>query len=315
MQRPSTRVYAPVLTPFLDDLSVDEGRFARFCKWLEGQGAGLAVFGTNSEANSLSVSEKLRLLDVVLQAGVKPANLLPGTGACALPDAIALTRRAAEVGCHGVLVLPPFYYKPAADEGLADYYGRLIEGVGVSDLRVYLYHIPQLSGVGITYGLIEALLERYSRNVVGIKDSSGDWSNTEGMLRLFPSLEVFPASEALLGKALPLGAAGCISATANLQPGTIAAFLKAWREGEPSQRLQESMERVRLTMQQYPMIPALKSVVAAWTAHPSWRSVRPPLVPLNGVQERELIAKLRDLQFDMPGLFVPSDERSVERVR
>jgi 4-hydroxy-tetrahydrodipicolinate synthase len=315
MQRRSTRVYAPVLTPFLDDLSADERRFARFCRWLEGQGAGLAVFGTNSEANSLALSEKLRLLDVVLEAGVQPANLLPGTGACALPEAIALTRRAEELGCHGVLVLPPFYYKPASDGGLADYYARLIEGVGLSDLRIYLYHIPQLSGVGITYALIEALLKRYSRNVVGIKDSSGDWNNTEGMLKLFPSLEIFPASEALLAKALPLGAAGCISATANLQPGVIAKFLTSWRDDGPASQLQVGMERVRRTMQQYPMIAALKSVVATWTVEPSWRLVRPPLLGLESAQERELVAKLRDARFEMPGLSSPAHEWSAESAR
>jgi 4-hydroxy-tetrahydrodipicolinate synthase len=303
-----------VLTPFLDNLAVDEARFAAFCRWLEGQGAGLAVFGTNSEANSLSLAEKLRLLDVVLEAGIRPSNLLPGTGACALPDAIELTRRAAEAGCHGVLVLPPFYYKPAADEGLADYYARLIEGAGVPDLRVYLYHIPQLSGVGISYGLIEMLLERYPRNVVGIKDSSGDWPNTDGMLKRFPSLEVFPASEALLGKALPLGAAGCISATANLQPGAISRFLKSWDEDD-AKSLQAGMEHVRKTVQQYPMIPALKAVVSTWTASSSWEAVRPPLIWFDAERRNKLVKELRDARFDMPGLSNVSPPRAAAATR
>ncbi|MBS0505905.1 MAG: dihydrodipicolinate synthase family protein [Proteobacteria bacterium] len=271
------RVFVPALTPFHADLSVNQPAFIAFCRSLVSQGAGLAVFGTNSEANSLAFAEKMDLLDALADAGLPPAALLPGVGLCALPETIALTRRAVELGCAGTLTLPPFFFKPASDDGLFAYYANIIDGVGSAALRLYLYHIPQFTGVPITCTLIERLIKAYPQTVVGIKDSSGDWANTERMLREFPGFEVFPASESLLEKALPLGAAGCISATANVQPGAIVQALRLW--GAPGfDAVQERLKEVRNLFQAHPMIPALKHVVARRLGEPGWRHVRPPFV-------------------------------------
>jgi 4-hydroxy-tetrahydrodipicolinate synthase len=297
----SPRVYAPVLTPFTPELAPDAARFVTFCRWLTAQGAGLAIFGTNSEANSLSLRERLTLLDKVIDGGIDPARLMPGTGACALPDAIELSRHALARGCSRVLVLPPFFYKAVDDDGLFDYYARLVDGVQSTALRLYLYHIPQVSGVAITHALIERLITRYPQNVVGIKDSSGDWSNTEKMLERFPDFEIFPASETLLSRALPLGAAGCISATANLQPGAIADYIARWRSPDAA-AIAQRMEAVRATLQKYSMIAALKHVVAQFQDDPQWRVVRPPLRMLDDTTGRQVVDALRALGFDMAGL-------------
>jgi 4-hydroxy-tetrahydrodipicolinate synthase len=295
------RVFAPVVTPFNADLSVDTPRLVTFCRWLVGQGAGLALFGTNSEANSLTLTERRAVLDSVIAADIDPAQLLPGTGACALPDAIELTRHATAAGCAGVLMLPPFYYKGVSDEGLYAYYSAVIEAVGSADLRVLLYHIPQLTGVPITPALIERLIGAYPHTVVGIKDSSGDWSNTAGLLARFPGFKVFPASEALLGLGLPLGAAGCISATANLQPGAIASLLAATTL-ETRTAWVDQVSTIRLALQAHPLIPALKAVVAQHTRHAGWARVRPPLVPFGALAASTLLAQLEALGFAMPGL-------------
>lgn len=295
------RVFAPVVTPFAADLSVDTARFVAFCQWLVGQGAGLALFGTNSEANSLSLAERHAALHAVLDAGIDPAQMLPGTGACALPDAIALTRHACEAGCAGALMLPPFFYQGVSDDGLFAYYADVIEAVGSSQLRVLLYHIPQFTGVPITHTLIERLIAAYPQTVVGIKDSSGDWSNTAAMLEKFPGLAVFPASEALLGKALPLGAAGCISATANIQPHAIASLLNAATQEERT-LWEGKVATVRLAVQAQPMIPALKSIVAHFANDPAWLRVRPPLTSMNPAQGGALLQQLRALDFSMPSM-------------
>jgi 4-hydroxy-tetrahydrodipicolinate synthase len=295
------RVFAPVVTPFDAGLGVDTPRFVAFCRWLVGQGAGLALFGTNSEANSLSLAERRAALDSVLEADLDAANLLPGTGACALPDAIELTRHAVSAGCAGVLMLPPFYYKGVGDDGLFSYYSEVIEAVGSGDLRVLLYHIPQMTGVPISPALIERLIAAYPRTVIGIKDSSGDWDNAHMLLTRFPGFKVFPASEAWLGRALPLGAAGCISATANLQPGPIASLLAA---ATPEARAPwvDRVSTIRLAMQAQPMIPALKAVVAHHAGFDGWTRVRPPLTPFGGRQAGALIAQLDALGFSMPSL-------------
>ena len=294
-------VFTPVITPFTADLAVDARRFSAFCRWLVSQGAGLAVFGTNSEANSLSLKERLRLLDQLVDDGIDPRRMMPGTGCCSLDETVELTTAALRKGCGGGLMLPPFFYKGVSDDGLFDYYARVIERVGSPDLRVYLYHIPQVSCVPITHTLIERLLKAYPKVVAGVKDSSGDWANTEAMLERFPGFSVFPASEALLEKALPLGAAGCISATANIQPRGIAELIAGFG-GPGSQQRQAQVTAVRQLLQAYPMIPALKHVVATHAGDPAWRSVRPPLTLLEAGPAAQLVTGLEGLGFTMAGL-------------
>ena len=168
-------VLSPVVTPFRKDLSPDTDRFVRHCKWLLGHGcSGLAVFGTNSEANSLSVEEKLELLDALVKGGVDPAQLMPGTGACALTDSVKMTAAAVKMGCGGVLMLPPFYYKGVSDEGLYRNFAEIIERVGDDRLRLYLYHIPPVSNVPITLNLIEMLLSKYPGIIAGAKEPKHD---------------------------------------------------------------------------------------------------------------------------------------------
>ena len=140
-------VLAPVITPFKADLSPDATRLARHCHWLVSQNAALAVFGTNSEANSLSIDEKINLLDSLVAAGISPSRLMPGTGSCALTDAVRLTSHAVSLGCGGTLMLPPFYYKGVSDDGLFAFFSEVIERVANAALQIYLYHIPPISQV------------------------------------------------------------------------------------------------------------------------------------------------------------------------
>ena len=124
-------VLSPVVTPFRKDYAPDAERFVRHCRWLLKSGcSGLAVFGTNSEANSMSVPEKRRLLEALVAGGVPAAKLMPGTGHSALSDSIEMTRAAVQLGCAGVLMLPPFYYKGVSDEGLYRNFAEVIERVG-----------------------------------------------------------------------------------------------------------------------------------------------------------------------------------------
>jgi len=178
-------VLSPVVTPFNRDLSPDPERFIAHCRWLITQSCGLAVFGTNSEANSLSVNERIALLDALLAADVDPARMMPGTGCCALTDTVRLTEHAVKAGCAGVLMLPPFYYKDVSEDGLFRSFAEVVERVGDSRLRIYLYHIPPVAVVGITVKLVERLLKAYPTAIAGMKDSSGDWSNTESFLKAF----------------------------------------------------------------------------------------------------------------------------------
>jgi len=264
-------VLSPVITPFKRDLSPDADRFVKHCRWLMKSGcAGLAVFGTNSEANSMSVEEKLELLEALIKGGVPAASLMPGTGHCALPDSVKMTREAVRMGCGGVLMLPPFYYKGVSDEGLFRNFSEIIERVGDERLRLYLYHIPPVANVGITLKLIEMLLARYPGIVAGAKDSSGDWANTKAMLDQFKDagFDVFPGSEVFLLDGLRAGGKGCITATGNVNPGPISEVYKNWNTGK-ADALQAGITATRKIMQKVPMIPALKAVTAHFGNDPA----------------------------------------------
>jgi 4-hydroxy-tetrahydrodipicolinate synthase len=294
-------VLAPVLTPFGADLAPDAARFVKLCRWLLAEGcAGLAVFGTTSEANSLSVEERERLLDDLLAAGVDPARLMPGTGACAVPDAVRLTRKAVRAGCAGVLMLPPFYYKGVSDEGLFRAFAEVVERVGDDRLRVYLYHIPPVAQVGIGPALVERLLAAYPRAIAGMKDSSGDWENTRAMIARFggAGFDVFAGSERFLLQTLRAGGVGCITASANVNARAIAALHRAWRTPD-ADRLQGALNLVRGALEAHPVIPALKSIVARASGDPAWRTVRPPLVRLAEERAAALAAELSRVGFEM----------------
>jgi len=294
-------VLSPVVTPFNKDLSVDADRLVRQCRWLLSQDCGLAVFGTNSEANSLSAEEKIDLLDALVDAGLDTGRMMPGTGACSVPEAARLTAHAVKRGCAGVLMLPPFYYKGVSDEGLFRYYSEVIQQVGDARLMVYLYHFPQMSQVPISLDLIERLLKEYPDTVAGIKDSSGDWSNMEAMLKRFPGFAMFPGNETVLLKSMQNGGAGCISATANINPAAIADLAANWQTPNAEGR-QEKMNDLRNMMQQFPMIPALKAAIAHYSGDADWQYVRPPLVELTAAQTSNLLAELDKRGFAMPGL-------------
>jgi 4-hydroxy-tetrahydrodipicolinate synthase len=294
---------APVVTPFDASLGPDAKRLLGHCRWLLSQGSGLAVFGTNSEANSLSVDERIALLDALVEGGIPPQRMMPGTGCCAITDSIRLTKRAVHHGVAGCLMLPPFYYKGVTDEGLYRNFATIIETVGDARLRIYLYHIPPVAQVGISFELIERLLKAYPGTVAGIKDSSGDWNNTLGLVTRFAGsgFDVFAGSESFLLANLRAGGVGCISATANVNPAAIHRLLQHWQTSE-ADGLQAGLDTVRAVFQKRPMIAALKRAIAHWSGDKSWSRVRPPLVELGTEQAAALISELDAVRFEMPGL-------------
>ena len=298
-----TGVLSPVVTPFKADLSPDAERLVTHCRWLLSQNVGLAVFGTNSEANSLAVDEKIELLDHLVSCGVDPARMMPGTGCCALTDSVRLTAHAVKLGCGGVLMLPPFYYKGVSDEGLFRNFAEVIERVGDKRLRIYLYNIPPVSQVAITLPLIERLLKAYPGIVAGAKDSSGDWKNTQAYIDNFSEqgFDVFPGAETFLLQGMRHGGAGCISATANVNPGPIAQLFATWQAPDADAQ-QLRLNEIRGIFARYPMIPALKAAIAHHSGDAAWETVRPPLVELTSEQNASLVSELDRAGFTMAGL-------------
>jgi 4-hydroxy-tetrahydrodipicolinate synthase len=297
--QPFSGVLVPVLTPFTPSGEPDAGRFAAFCRWLLDQGAGgLAIFGTTSEANSMSPAERMELLDRLIEAGIPAQKLMPGTGACAMTDAVTLVRHSVDHGCGGVLMLPPFYYKGVSDDGIFAFISGIIDKVGSPALKLFLYHIPPMAVVGFSLDLVGRLITAYPETVVGLKDSSGDWNNTAALLDRYPGFAVFPGSEVFLLDGLRKGAVGCITASGNVNVRGIKKVYDNWR-GAQADALQAEITTLRNTLQAYPMVPALKRIVAHYHNDPNWAAVRPPLLPLSQAQSAALIADLGKLGFSV----------------
>lgn len=274
---------SPVLTPFNDDLSVATDLYVDFAKQLLATGgcAGLAPFGTTGEALSVSIRERMESLDALVAAGIDPKLMMPGTGLTNLEDTATLTRHAAEHGCYGAMTLPAFYFKGVSDDGLFDYYSRLIDMVNHDDLRIFLYHIPQVSGVGLSIDLVRRLHYAYPEIIVGIKDSSGDWDNTAALLDI-KTLITYPGAELPVIEAIKLGAPGCISATANLNGNGIAKVIDLCHAGDFDQAevVHKTVKEIRYLFQDYAPIPAQKALLARGTGDSRWNNLRPPMMAM-----------------------------------
>ena len=300
-------VLAPVVTPFKADLSPDHERFIRHCQWLLSENCGLAVFGTNSEANSMSAEERMTLLDALVTAGIDPSRMMPGTGCCSITETVELTAHAVKHRCAGVLMLPPFYYKNVNEEGLYRYFSEVVQRVGDSRLKIYLYHIPPVAIVGITPKLVERLLNAYPNTIAGMKDSSGDWNNTKTFLDAFSKegFDVFVGSESFLLANMCNGGVGTISAAANVNPAAINKLYSEWNIADDADKQQLELNVVREVFgnRKFPsMIAALKQAIAIYRNDPQWRTVRPPLVELTAEQGKLLAAELKAIAFMMPGV-------------
>lgn len=291
---PIRGVLVPILTPFNDDMTVATDLYVAHARRLLDQGcAGLVPFGTTGEALSVGIDERIAAIRALVDAGVDPGLMIPGTGLSNVADTARLSRACLDMGCAGVMTLPPFYYKGVSEEGLHRHFVQLIEAIG-EDARVFLYHIPPIAIVGIPVTLAARLHAEFPEQVVGIKDSSGEWDNTRALLGV-DGLIVYPGSELPLVEALELGAPGCISATANLNGRAIAELISAYFDGD-GQRvrdLQERVKRFRLLVQDYAPIPAQKRVLALAAGDDRWANVRPPLVEMPEEQGRELLDTLR----------------------
>lgn len=272
-------VIAPNLTPFEDDLSIATDLYVAHAKaLLAGPCVALAPFGTTGEALSVAPEERLTTLRALIEAGADPARLIPGTGLCSLTETAALSRACLDMGCAAVMTLPPFYYKDVSEDGLYAYFAALIARIGAA-ARIFLYHIPQVAGVGLPVPLVARLRADFPEAIVGIKDSSGVLANTLALLEI-PGLVVYPGSELALREAMAKGAPGCITATANLNGSGVGEVVRRLAGGEDVSEAFAEIRRVRLLIQEAGPIPAQKRLLALATGDARWANLRPPLLPM-----------------------------------
>jgi 4-hydroxy-tetrahydrodipicolinate synthase len=288
-------VIAAVLAPFDDKYEIDTPLLVDHAKWLLANGCdGLSSTGSTGEGSSMSTKQRLGLLDSLLKAGLPPQKMIPGTGAAALGDVVELTRHAIQAGCGGALVLPPYYYKNPSEEGLFAAFASLIERVGDNRLRVYLYHIPQFTTVPIPYTVIDRLIEAFPGIIAGLKDSFGDWSYSENLLKHLPGFAVYPGSEVFLSRVKKAGGGGCISGTVNFT-APLAAQVYAAKTDAETEPLQKKLDAIRLVIESRPLVPGLKAIKGEIVGKPSWGRVLPPFVQLSDAMRADLFGALHGI--------------------
>lgn len=271
-------VIAATVSPLRRDLSIDLDRLIGHCRWLLAEGGcdGINLLGTTGEATSFSRDQRIEAMRGVAGAGLPLDRMMVGTGAAALDDAVALTRAARDLGFAGALLLPPFYYKGIDADSLVAYVSALISRCGAEALRLYLYHIPQNTGVPYPIEAVARLRESHPEVIVGLKDSAGDFAYARALAARLPGFAVFPGSEASLAEASQSGFAGCISATVNVN-GVLAR--SAWRATgtEEGRRAGAEAVAIREALGRFPLVAAVKWALADMTGDAALERVSPPL--------------------------------------
>lgn len=218
-------VYAAALTPMYEDLRCNSKALYNHCNDLIRRGCkGVVLFGTTGEGTSFSVTEREQVINEVIQLGMDPQQIIIGISCCAIDDAIKLTSLAIDHHCAAVLIAPPFFYKSVSEEGVINFYKKIIRSVNHKELKILLYHIPQYSGVPITLNVIKTLTEEFPNTVIGIKESEGNLDFTKEILSTLKDFKVFVGNESHISEAVQLGAAGGISGIANAYPELICSL-------------------------------------------------------------------------------------------
>jgi 4-hydroxy-tetrahydrodipicolinate synthase len=297
----SNLLIAAVATPIGPDLRPDAPLLAGRCRTLMAEGCdGITLFGTTGEGAEFAVEDRRLALESLLAAGIPPARLIVSVGALALPDVVALAAHATALGVAGVLLMPPCLFRNGiGEDGTVRFYATVIDRVGRDDLRLHLYHFPDISGVAITPGVIRRLSERYSRTIAGLKDSGGDLGFTKKLLRRFPHLQIFTGSETHIPDVLAGGGAGTICGLANVIPRLLRLMIDGPTMADRGRYL-PTVQAVDGILSRSPFIPALKAVIADQTGEPAWRRVVPPMEVLALADEQRLLADFRQLAATLP---------------
>jgi 4-hydroxy-tetrahydrodipicolinate synthase len=287
-------VYCAIVTP-LSHGRFDPQRFQMHIRTLAAEGCdGLLVLGTTGEGQSFDFSERGEVIAAAREV-CGSMTLLAGTGCASLPDTIRATRQAYELGAQGVVLVPPFFFRNVTTPGLLEYF-RLVFGEAVpTSGGAFLYHIPQVTGVPIPLPLLKQLQDVAGDKLAGVKDSSGDRANFLGLCQQFPSLRIFAGVDDLILDGLQAGAAGCITAEANMLAAPAVALYNAFKAGQDARQFQDMLVKARVVLPHTPFPVALKGLLAKRYADAGWAEVRPPLVSLAAEDQSVLVEELRQL--------------------
>lgn len=285
-------IYAAALTPLNDDLSCNCMALMEHCNDLINRGCkGIILFGTTGEGSSFSVAEREQVVIELIRLGIEPQKIVIGISCCAVEDSIRLALLAINQRCAAVLIAPPFFYKNVSEEGIIQFYKKIIQSINHPNLKILLYHIPQFSGVPITINIIKSLKDEFPNNIIGIKESEGNLNLTKEILLNFKKLKVFVGNELHISEAVQLGGWGGISGAANAYPELICSLYDYGKNPEKTDNNQIAKHNSQL-LKKFNIFPAIKALVEAQKGV-AWHIMRPPLVPLSKEQREELLKLIK----------------------
>lgn len=295
---PHTGIWPALLTPLTEKLSVDTDALRTHIERLFKAGCrGCTLFGTTGEGPSFTVNERQQTLEELIATGIPAEKILVHTGAASLPDAITLSRHATDLGVHGCLIMPPFFFKGVSEHGVLDFFRQLIAGVEDQRLKLVLYHLPQISYVPLTVAICKQLIAEYPEVILGIKDSGCKREESITLTKAVSPVQVWVGNEPDLQTMSHLGSRGAVSGVANILPELVQKLV-----GElPTTSPEEDQSRILSFLSifdQFPMLPAFKAMLSIAYADAGWLRMRAPLVALNEQQVAELNKVSKQLGFN-----------------
>ena len=290
-----------VTTPITMDFRPDADLLLARCRSLMQDGCdGITLFGTTGEGAEFSVADRMATLERLIAGGLPANRIIVSVGALSIPDIVALSRHALDHKVDGVMLMPPCVYRGGiTDDGAFRFYTAVIDAIGRRDLRIYLYHFPDICGVPITPNVIRRLDERYPGNIAGVKDSGGDFDFTEGLLRRFSHLSIFTGSETHVPQLLASGGRGTICGMANVMPRLMRAMFDAPNLFERRRQIQQILG-ADIVLSRRPFIASVKALVADSTGDARWRRVLPPMSELPLLEEQRMVADYRAWESTLP---------------
>ena len=277
---PLAGIYVASVTPLSKFDSLDLPSVEALMRFYAARGChGSLLLGTTGEGTSMSVEERITFWNEAVKVRKKfpDFRLLAATGTPSLSESIALTKRAFADGIDAVVVLPPYFFRNASNDGLYEWYANLIEQAVPLDKYLLGYHIPQVSGIGLSAKLLSRLNEVFPKRFAGLKDSSGDLAHAKKMVALLPGKAVLVGNDHVLAPALSFGASGAITALANLRSPLLRKIWESHHEGQATETLQNELSLSRDVLDQNPSAQSfLKGLLSSLHDFPNW-PVRAPL--------------------------------------
>jgi 4-hydroxy-tetrahydrodipicolinate synthase len=278
-------IWSAVLTPVDIGLDPDAPRAVEYYGELLERGCdGINVLGTTGEAMSFGAEQRVRFIEALASAALPAQRMMAGTGAASLRDAVFVTRAVFAAGLAAALVMPPFFYRDAADDGIVSFFDALFKAVDPPQRSVLLYNFPRMSGITFHRALVARLLREFPETIAGMKDSSNDASLQSELIADHPELEIFPGSEMDLIAAKTRGAAGCISGSVALWPELAQRVDATGAQDEAAELAGRRASLDRAALDGIPFVPALRHLTARLRRDPNWGRAVPPHSPLDPAQ-------------------------------